>query len=236
MWIALGLALQLQATAPSASPAQRRQDSIASAKFIKQIRREEAKFLADWRYEAQKLRGLTMSDPRYWSLHCHYDDLIPVDDELHLIHTEYSRKSMCPIWFQGWGERPDESITIDNGIPLKSRDNIPRKRAAVPALLDSAARLAPNGWVTGQRVRLYVDQLEYATAARIATDECRDVPAICALYQGYAFYSNGNRRRAEASFEFALKNMTPANRCGVLDIGVFLSPKERDAYDKKSCA
>src|SRR6476620_6733731 len=93
---------------------QNKRDSVAASGYIAKIRKAENGFLADWRYEWRKWRDLKGTDPRYWSLHCHYDDY-EVGDEFHVISTMASSKSMCPIWYQGEGQRADENDGIDNG-------------------------------------------------------------------------------------------------------------------------
>src|SRR6476660_9549547 len=146
MLVAVSLLLQVQSATP-ALPRMTRSDSALSARFVARARREEAKLFADWRYEWKNLRDLVGTDPRMWSLHCHFDDIEP-DDERNLVSTHHSRKSMCPTWFQGYGARVDENINIDGPLKPKSVLKIRQKRAAVIALLDSAAAIDPgDAWI-----------------------------------------------------------------------------------------
>lgn len=235
MLIALVFALQTQAITPRPRPLTREQ--VAMAKFIAQVRRVEQVFLVEWRWEWQKNRDLKNTDPRYWSIHCHFDDPVVYGDELHLIVNAVSRKSMCPIWFQHEGTRPDESLTIDNGLPDDSRETMRRRRAEVLALLDSAAAMAPaDAWVVGQRVRLNVDQRDFDRARLVAAKQCWSGPAFCAMLEGYVLFSSGNHGAAVAKFDSAAARMTPADRCGFLDISVFIPEEDRAAYEKRTCA
>lgn len=238
--IALGVAASMLAGELVAQPAPERahRDSVEAARYIAHVRREEAKFFNDWRHEWFKLRDLKGTDPRYWSLHCHYDDF-EADDEYHIVLTTSSRKSMCPIWFQGQGIRGDENVNIDNAIPPKSRAKIHEKRARIIAMLDTAFRRAPgNAWVTTQRVRLFVDQQEYDQALQVATNECAISIAICAMFEGYVHTSRGFARGGEAMYALAAGSMTPIERCGFLDISLLIgdNSRERDAYRELSCA
>ena len=226
------LLLQLSAGAPRSVS---RADSVAATKLIQRARREETRLFFWWRHEWQKLRDLNGTDPRFWSLHCHFDDAGPED--VYNIITVGSRKSMCPIWFQGYGTRGDENADIDNGIPAKSRDDIRLKRARVIALFDSAARLRPaDSWVLGQRVRLNVDQREFVRATLIVADECHASAAFCAMLEGYVLSKSGNRAGASQAFLYAARQMTPADRCWFLDPRVFFDNEDRDRYGKFSCA
>lgn len=144
---------------------------------------------------------------------------------------------MCPIWFQEHGTRGDEAASIDNGIPAKSLDRIREKRAAILSMLEDAAKMDPaNVWVFGQRIRLSVDQKEYARAAVIAAEECRQSRAVCAMLEGYVSAASGNRKGAEAAFTYAAAAMTPAERCGYLDATVFFDPTDRLQYEQMPCA
>ena len=229
----LALILQLSAAAPERVS---RADSIAAARVIQRARREEARFLHDWRYQWQNQRDLKGTDPRFWSLHCHSDDAEP-DDIYNVITTVASRKSMCPIWFQEYGTRGDENVSIDNAIPAKAREKVRRARARVIALLDTAARLNPRSqWVFGQRVRLNVDQGEIARATLLVADECPGGVVICALLDGYVQAKSGNGVGAAQAFAWAASRMTPDDRCYFLDAHVFLDGSDRDRYTKLTCA
>ena len=60
----LALVLQLAAAEPQRMS---RADSVAAARIIQRARREESRFLKDWRYEWQNQRDLKGTDPRFWS-------------------------------------------------------------------------------------------------------------------------------------------------------------------------
>jgi hypothetical protein len=238
MLLVIALALQTQIAVPAAHPPATARDSAAKIKLLVRARREETIFFYQWRWEWEKARDFIATDTRLFSLHCHGDGSMGSTDALHLIATPYSRKAMCPIWFQGYGVNPqDEAIAIDNGLRPDARQRIRSRRAALLSLLDSAAVLAPDDpWLIGQRVRLNIDQREVERALGLATDECKLADSYCALLVGYALASSGDRHGADAAYEYAASLMTPKDRCAFLDIRVFLDSENRDSYEKLPCA
>src|SRR5262245_15647642 len=118
-----------------------RPDNARATKLIDRARKEELDLFVVWRNAWRGLRDLNGAGSRVWSLHCHFDD-VGFPDRGHLIRS-HSRKSMCPIWFQG-GARADESTGIDNPLNDKARQKVREKRARVLQLLDSAAMFAPT--------------------------------------------------------------------------------------------
>ncbi len=231
----IGVALSHAALVLALGGAGEPQDSIRAAKLIERARKLELDLFVAWRNEWMSLRDLDGSGSRYWSLHCHYDDVGGADAK-HLIHSSHSRKSMCPVWFQNGGTRADEATGIDNSLGEKPRQKIRRLRARVLQLLDSAASLAPADlWVLGQRIRLYVDQGEFARAAAIAAGECRESGVACALLEGYALASAGNWKAAAGAFDFASRGMSRVERCAYLDISLLLDPGTRERHGKLSC-
>lgn len=230
-------ALLLQVQSGTAElPRLSKSDSVASARMVARARRQEAKLFADWRYEWKNLRDLLGTDPRMWSLHCHYDEIEP-DDQRNLVSTYHSRKSMCPTWFQGYGERVDENLNIDGPLKPKAAIKIREKRAAVIALLDSAAAIDPgNSWILGQRIRLNVDQKEYARASLLAAEHCYNGRALCAMFEGWVLANSGNRKGAEAAFEYAASKLTMEDRCNFLYASMLLEGDERRKYEAMSCS
>jgi hypothetical protein len=226
------------ATRAVAQPSQRsRADSIAAAKYVAKVYRQEAIFFFEWRQEWRKLRDLSGADPRFWSLHCHNDDYSE-DDALHMIaYPRVSKKSMCPIWFQMNGFREDENLGIDNGIPPKARPKIREMRARILAMLDTANAIDPgNRWVEGQRVRLLIDQGEIEKAADVASSQCHISQAMCAMLEAHSMMVAGFKPAAEATYSNAVNHMTTAERCGYLDISYLLDLNTRDAYSELGCA
>ncbi|HEU4994102.1 MAG TPA: hypothetical protein VFT29_04755 [Gemmatimonadaceae bacterium] len=211
-------------------------DSVKAAKLVERARKEELELFTDWRKAWIGLRDLNSSGSRFWSLHCHFDEIGGRDNARHLIHSRESRKSMCPVWFQHGGTRADESTGIDNPLSDKARRRVRERRARVLQLLDSAQLLAPgDSWVLGQRVRLSVDQGLFDRAAALATSECRDTAVACALLAGYALASGGEWKAATAAFDHARRAMTQTERCTQLDIALFLDERTRDRYEKLPC-
>src|ERR1043166_3696480 len=141
-------------------------DSVEKGKLVTKAQREESKFLMQWRFEWEKNRDLRTTGMRIESLHCHGDGTWPQTLRLNQINTPSSRKSMCPIGLSGSDDSvPDEAINIDNGLRADSREKIRKRRAELLRLLDSTAIHVPDSpWLTGQRVRLHVDQGDYGPA------------------------------------------------------------------------
>src|SRR3954469_25399859 len=230
--VALGTFASAQTTPRERS----RADSIAAAKYVKMIRREEAIFLSQWRMEWRKLRDLTGTDPRFWSLHCHANEAT-ADDEMHVVANIASRKSVCPIWYQANGFRADENLNIDNAIPEKSRANTRRERARIIAMLDTAYATWPgNPWVEAQRVRLLIDQREYERAMDAASTECHISQAMCAMLEAHAMRAAGFKAGSDATYSIGMDRMTAGERCGWLDISLLLPYDARDSYSELGCA
>jgi hypothetical protein len=211
-------------------------DSLRAAKLVERARADQLALFTTWRNAWMGLRDLDATGLRFWSLHCHFDDA-GILKARHLIRNGRSRKSMCPVWFQGGGTRADEAAGIDSPLGHSSRERVRQLRAGVLRLLDSAAVVAPtDAWVLGQRVRLYADQGDFDRAVAIATSECRASPAACALLAGFALASGGNWKSAAAAFEFARKEMSQEERCANLDISFLIDARTRDRHGKLACS
>lgn len=228
----VALALMLQARAATPPP-----NSAANANLLARARREETAFFYEWRKEWEQHGVLLQSDRRLFSLHCHAGERLEAIDVGHLIATPFSRKSMCPIWFQPDGVTPDdESLAIDNGLQPEARARIRAKRATVLSLLDSAAAVMPDDpWLIGQRVRLLVDQRERDRALAIANDHCNLADSYCSLLVGYVLASGGNWRDANSAFAYGVTQMPLNARCAFLDIKAFLDEDEWRMYDPLPC-
>ncbi|HTR77034.1 MAG TPA: hypothetical protein VMH39_02955, partial [Gemmatimonadaceae bacterium] len=81
------------------------------------------------------------------------------------------------------------------------------------ALMDSAAAALPGDpWIAGQRVRMLVDQQDFAGAFR-ASVECRADLWWCLSLRGYALHASRLIARAAATFDSALAVMPDSTRC-----------------------
>lgn len=212
-------------------------DSATTA-LIARARHVETDFLLSWRETWKDRFASNATSLRLIALHCHADaswgDRLPP----HIITTPFSRKSMCPIWVTPDDQPvPDEAVWIDNALPERDRQKIGDARAVVLRLLDSAAAVAPgDAWITGQRVRLYVDQRQFDRAGTIAHDDCQLAPSYCAMLGGLVLESSGDRRGANAAYAFAVTLMTEQERCTYLDIRPFLGRRDVAVYGAKPCA
>jgi hypothetical protein len=212
-------------------------DSTEKVKLVARARREETKFLLQWRAEWERNRDLRTTGMRITSLHCHADGTWPQNMPFNQITTPSSRKAMCPIWLSGSDDSvPDEALSIDNGLRKDGREKIRKRRADLLRLLDTTAAQVPESpWLIGQRVRLYVDQGDFARAAAIAKDKCLLDDVNCALLVGYVAQSRGNDAESEEAFAHAVSRMTLQERCAYLDISVFLEEHDKDSYESTPC-
>ena len=212
-------------------------DSVEKVKLVTKAQREESKFLMQWRSEWEKNHDLRTTGMRIESLHCHGDGTWPANLRLNQINTTSSRKSMCPIWLSGSDDSvPDEAVTIDNGLRADSRERIRKRREELLHLLDSAAAKVPESpWLIGQRVRLYVDQRDYARADLVARTECLLDDVYCSMLVGFVAEAKGELAEADNAYGHALRRMTLQERCAYLDIDVFLEGKEKDQYEEMPC-
>lgn len=235
MLLAFALALQTRGAVPSPRPISA--TDAATVDFLAHARHKETEFFYLWRKEWEGSLAEISSDLRLMSLHCHADGSWTNQPAPHLITTRFSRKSMCPIWFDvNEEERSSEAVAIDNALSDGARTVVRAARAGILRLLDSAAVIAPeDGWVTGQRVRLYVDQGQFDLAASVARNDCKLTDTYCALLAGYVLASSGDRHRADLAYAYAVSLMTLKERCVYMDIRVFIDAKDRPAYDPRDC-
>jgi hypothetical protein len=236
MFVELALALQTRAAVSASRPTPA--IDAATADVLARVRRKETEFFYLWRKEWEHSLAANASDLRLMSLHCHADGSWANMPAPHLITTPASRKAMCPVWLDVDEEkRPSEAVAIDNALSDGARTIVRDARANVLHLLDSAAVIAPeDGWVTGQRVRLNVDQRDYHRASFVAQHECKLNDAYCALLVGYVLAASGDWHGADAAYTYAVSLMTAKERCAYMDIRVFIDEKDRPAYDALDCA
>lgn len=149
--------------------------------------------------------------------------------------------SVCPTWLLSETEQPveglyaDEADDIDAAIGLSYADSVRTARAKLLASYDSAQVLLPaNAAVTGQRVRLLLDQKRGLDAQAVAR-ECNKDVAFCLMLQGYVASRRGELLEASTLFDDATGKLTKEERCGWRDIGKLLPDSTRDNYALLTC-
>ncbi|MEO7996380.1 MAG: hypothetical protein ABI852_02985 [Gemmatimonadaceae bacterium] len=153
------------------------------------------------------------------------------------ITSKDSRYAVCPSWLLTTSVdlALDESLGRDGALLDSLRAPIQLRRAKLLTQLDSGAEAWPrDGWIAGQRVRLYLDQ-DDATRAIFATKTCRAAAWWCAALAGYVDARKGGTVQAELMFEQMRKDMPTAVRCSWEDISNLFAPTERKNYEALSC-
>lgn len=155
-----------------------------------------------------------------------------------LIKSEKTWYAVCPTWLMvpSVANALDESRTRDGALLTVYRPALSVARAALLVRLDSAAKTYPaDGWYTGQRVRLRIDQQDLVGARRVA-DECQSSDWWCAALLGHVLWRGGRLLDAEAAFAKMRQAMPTDIRCRWADIGTLLPPEDAALYRKLSCA
>jgi hypothetical protein len=128
-------------------------------------------------------------------------------------------------WYDGGDDStPREPATIE------------RARERLLAALEHAAALLPeDDWIAGQRVRYLLEAHRPAAAAAVARS-CVATRWWCEALGGLVLHAAGAFAAAESSFEVALRDMPPPERCRWTDISALLDDESRQAYQRAGCA
>ena len=109
------------------------------------------------------------------------------------------------------------------------------RTALVARLAMLASRSPGDRWISGQRVR-YLSESRRGADAVAASRECRSDDAWCASLAVLGYRSSGEIAQADSALSVALAAMTPAQRCGALDIEPLIEGTFRDRYRAANCA
>lgn len=145
--------------------------------------------------------------------------------------------AVCPSWLltTSVDMALDESQIRDGALLDSLRAPIHALRAKLLMQLDSSAHLFPrDGWITGQQVRLHLDQ-DDTLRASTATKTCQAAAWWCSALSGYVSARNGETWQAEQAFAHMRSSMPAATRCTWEDLHNLLAPSERDAYASLRC-
>lgn len=147
------------------------------------------------------------------------------------------RYAVCPSWLltTSVDMALDESQGRDGALLDSLRAPIQALRAKLLLQLDSGARLFPrDGWITGQRTRLYLDQDDTAHAS-LTTRTCQAAAWWCSALAGYVYARTGDMWQAEQAFAQMRNTMPAATRCTWEDLRNLLALAEREGYGALSC-
>lgn len=130
---------------------------------------------------------------------------------------------LCYWYAEGDSTEPAEPPAIRAG------------RERLLAALAQAAALQPGDeWIAGQRVR-YLLEAGQPQPALAAARDCRATPWWCEALAGLALHAGQDFASAGASFDGALRDMPPPERCRWADISLLLEGELRKAYERSSC-
>ncbi len=157
--------------------------------------------------------------------------------EYPLIRSDSSEFSTCPTWMmsQAVPLALDESVMLDGALLPDYRDAAQRLRASMIRALDSAATQLPaDGWIAGQRVRLYIDQRDSSGAQR-TVDACLTDSWWCAALRGHVAAWRGRTLLADSLFHVMQQGMPTAQRCEWENDRDLLPRSEREEYTRQTC-
>ena len=153
------------------------------------------------------------------------------------IQSRNTMFAVCPTWLfaEPVPSARDERYGRDDALLERLRVPMHDARALLLSELDVAANnWGADGWISGQRVRFWLDQHNPAEALAAAT-ACRSDKWWCAALRGYVRGRNGETRLAETAFRDMHAAMTPVQLCAWDDVRDLLPPTDRNAYTGLSC-
>jgi hypothetical protein len=153
-------------------------------------------------------------------------------DRLWLMRTGGPGGRQCDARIGRFCYWSDPSDTV---LPVEPSDVRMRRRRLL-ATLDTVSRALPgDGWVAGQRVRYLVEAGRPDDAAD-AAQACRAAAWWCAALQGLVQQVAQDFQDAATSFDRALAEMPPEERCRWTDLSVLLEGAMQRGYRALSCA
>lgn len=233
-------------------------DSVnAHQRLVLSISEFHAAWQRAWR-EAENLRATTGNGAsqrriRTPLIHCHpterdsqsittywysgNDVAIRRDFQFTQIRSRNSSFAACATWLfaEPVPEAQDERFGRDAALVEDMRAPMRDARALLLAELDAAATLWPgDGWIAGQRVRFWFDQVD-PPSALAAANACAGSPWWCAALRGYARARRSENSFAEAAFADMRRAMTAEQHCEWDDARDLLPANERKSYSGLNC-
>jgi len=119
-------------------------------------------------------------------------------------------------------------------IPSEPAATTRERQKLLATLATAAARLPSDSWITGQRVRYFVEEGDDSAAIAVAAS-CAAESWWCDALRGLALHANGSLVRAQQAFDRSLAGMPQLMRCDWTDLSVLLEGKALDSYRKLDC-
>lgn len=257
-WLGLAFALMAAVLGATSLAAQPARDSVATrARLVLSISEFQSAWQRAWR-ESEMERHASANGPSQLRLrtplvHCHpteadsqkittfwhsADDVVTQRGfRFAQIQSRNTMFAVCPTWLfaEPVPAARDERYGRDDALVERLRVPMHDARALLLSELDVAANNWPaDGWISGQRVRFWLDEHDPTTALSVA-NACKGDPWWCAALRGYVRGRNGEVRLAETAFQEMHAAMTPAQRCAWDDVRELLPPNERSSYTALSC-
>ncbi len=235
----------------TAAPARTRPELQAGV--LDSVARTEARFFVRWDtawkatqasihiIDAPPTHSIVFRDKHVRFLHCHpggTDDAVaaPPGIDRAVVSSRFAAVAVCPSWYVGRIDLPDERLAIDNALVMQFRDSIRLARDSVIAVLVHAKTVLPdNELVTGQLVRFLIDQEDWPRAANAAR-ECHAAAWWCLTLQAYVIGRQGDLRRADSAYLVAVEAMPQGRRCNWIDVTPLLDQQGRDSMRPLDCA
>lgn len=235
-----------------------RDSAAARARLVLSISEFQSAWQLAWR-ESESERHASANGPsqlriRTPLIHCHPtdadsqkvttywhsgDDVVTQRDfQFAQIQSRNTMFAVCPTWLfaEPVPAARDERYGRDDALVERLRVPIHDARALLLSELDAAANNWPaDGWISGQRVRFWLDEHD-PTTALAAANACKADKWWCAALRGYVRGRNSEVRLAETAFQEMRSAMTPAQLCAWDDVRELLRESERNAYTSLNCA
>lgn len=229
--------------------------SQAHAKLRQSIAEFHVLWQADWRHSEEARAQVVGRSPlhvrRLPYIHCHaelksgdvflagFNEAVArPDSQFQPITSAASNFAVCPSWLFSSTvlSAREETHWRDAALLDIWRARSQRTRARLLRVLDSAGSASPSDpWISGQRVRFHVDQVDL-DRARDAAQSCMGTRWWCAALQGFVAYRANRFAEADSLFSAMREAMPEDERCVWDDWPALLPPHERrDVRDEKTC-
>ena len=114
-------------------------------------------------------------------------------------------------------------------------EQIAESRRALLVKLDSLGDAHPgDNWISGQRVRYYIEDGRPAKALEVAR-ACKTVGWWCEALAGLSLHEMRRYAESEAAFDRILARMSPRERCTWRDLTPYLDEDTRRVYIRTQC-
>jgi hypothetical protein len=209
-----------------------------------------------WRVSEQSRRRLTLEEPRRWRHvfgHCDVEPFLQRGSEIALIEgkangfpaeyyqmvrSAHSRFGVCPTWLLDTAMRypEDETHWRDAALTPAQRATVSIARQQVINKLQNAySRDSGNEWISGQLLRLTIDNRDWSSAQKVVT-QCAAAQWWCEALQGMVYGRTGRMLLADSAFARMRRAMPDVIRCEWENAVSLLPYDFRQQYVDATCA